>query len=53
MRNELTVKVSDAMRGRELTINLRLVKDWRFRVGFWFIRLGGRIMGLAVKEQTP
>ncbi len=45
-----TVKASDAMRGRTLTINVKLVKDWRFRLGFWILKFGARVMRLSVKE---
>ncbi len=49
----IEIKASEPFRNNTLTINvdIRIVKDWRFRLGFWLMRLGGWIMGLAVKKQ--
>ncbi len=49
MINQTAIRASDAMRGQQLKINVRVVKDWRFRLGFWVMCLGGKIMRLSVK----
>ncbi len=40
-----TFCASELMSDADVTINVTLVMDWRFRLGLWLMRLGARIMG--------
>jgi hypothetical protein len=43
----LRIKASEAMRGGTLTLRVRVVRDWPFRLGLGVMKLGGAIMGLG------
>ncbi len=45
------IPMSDAFKGQEFafTVNVVVYRDWRFKIGFFLIRLGMWIMGSMVK----
>jgi hypothetical protein len=45
------VKASELMKGTIMTVDVSidLVIDWRFRLGFWVMKLGARLMGSSLK----
>jgi hypothetical protein len=43
------IKMSDVIKWSMITINVRLVHDWRFRLGVWLIRLGGMVIGCRIR----
>lgn len=53
MTHDMTIKASELFRDRELAINVRLVRDLRFRLGLWLIRLGFRVLRTRVNIQNP
>lgn len=42
-------KASDLASEGTITLNVKLIKDWRFRLGIWISVLGMRIAGFKVK----
>ena len=52
----IEVKYSDAFRRNtlNLTVDVKLIRDWRFRLGFALIKLGVRVMRSNVSlQETP
>ncbi len=53
MTDPVTINASDAFRDNHLNITVKVRRDWRFRLGFWLISLGCRVLrcGLNVDEE--
>lgn len=43
------IKASDLMKDCEMTIDVVVIHDWRFRLGLWAMKLGARIMSSTLK----
>jgi len=52
VKDRVTFKASEMLRdGRaELALQVRVIKDWRFRLGLWMVRVGARLAGFAVSR---
>lgn len=50
------IKMSDLVRdeGGKMTFNVELVliRDWRYRLGLWLMKLGARICGYRVEVKS-
>lgn len=44
-----TFKMSELARDMTLTVHIRIIHDWRFRLGLWLVRIGARLAGFAVR----
>lgn len=48
----LVLKERDVMAQATLTMEVRLKRDWRVRVGVWLIELGARIAGMGANVEV-
>jgi hypothetical protein len=49
----VVIRMSEVMKDAEITVNVRVVNDWRWRLGMWLIRLGVRMVGASLKIEQP
>ena len=49
MKDDLRIKASDLMQDATMTIRVKLIRDWRFKLGLWLMKLGVKLMGMGVK----
>ncbi len=51
MNGDLKITASEALRENraELVVTVKMVRDWRFRLGLWLIKMGCKIIGIRAK----
>lgn len=47
------VRMSDAFRGGKIYVEVRVVDDWRFKLGLNLIKLGCRVLRCSLKLLNP
>lgn len=47
----LVLKERDVMAQATMTMEVRLRRDWRVRVGMWLMGLGARLAGMGVRVE--
>jgi hypothetical protein len=40
----MDIRISDLIKRGTFVVRVRLVRDWRFRVGLWLVGLGVRVL---------